>query len=391
MNLLDAAIVLLLVVGLFSGARAGFLGPVLGLLGAAICFGLAVLLATIFRDQLAPIEQPLRALVTLLALATFVLLGEATGAALGGLMSLRLHRSGLQPIDALGGAAVGVAHVVLLVWVVSAALAAGLAPSLAMQARDSIAMRLVAERLPPPSLVAGRLLALIDTTDLPPLFGGLEPRPAAPVDMPDNPDVSALSLSATPSTARIVSVGCGEAQSVGSGFFVSATDVLTNAHVVAGSTETTVTIGQSVHAALVIAFDPDADLALVRVPDARAPALRLSPQAPARGTTGVALGYPGGGPLTSTPAAVTASYHIEGPDIYGEGLGERSVVEMTAVVRQGNSGGPLVIAPGTVGGVVFGSSRVASDVGYAIGSDQALERIGPFIGSVTPVGTGDCL
>ena len=34
--------------------------------------------------------------------------------------------------------------------------------------------------------------------------------------------------------------------------------------------------------------------------------------------------------------------------------------------------------------MVFGGSRVADDVGYAIGSDQALASIGPFIGSTAP-------
>jgi S1-C subfamily serine protease len=178
---------------------------------------------------------------------------------------------------------------------------------------------------------------------------------------------------------------------VGSGFFVSPTDVVTNAHVVAGGTDTTVTIGGSVHVAIVVAFDPDTDLALLSVPDARAPSLQLSELAPGRGTTGVAIGYPGGGDLTITPAGVTAAFRAGGPNIYGDGLSERSVVEMTARIRPGNSGGPLVIAPGVVGGVVFGASRTAPEVGYAIGSDQALERLGPTIGSTAAVDTGACL
>ena len=68
-----------------------------------------------------------------------------------------------------------------------------------------------------------------------------------------------------------------------------------------------------------------------------------------------------------------------------------SVVEVTAEIRRGNSGGPLVVAPGVVGGVVFGASRSEPDVGYAIGADQALERIGGSIGSTVPVDTGACL
>ncbi|HEX7197238.1 MAG TPA: MarP family serine protease [Candidatus Limnocylindria bacterium] len=391
MNLFDAGVLLLLLLGLVSGARAGFLGPVLGLVGAAIGFGMALLLASLFRDQLASIEQPVRAIATLLGLGAFVVLGEASGAGIGASMSFSLRRSALRPFDAVGGAFVGVAHVVLLVWLVAGMLAAGMAPTLGAIARDSMTLRMVAERLPAPTIVAGRLIALLGTTDLPPLFAGFEPTPAAPVDLPADAEARALAESALASTARIASTGCGAGQSVGSGFFVSATDVVTNAHVVAGGDQTTVTVGGSVHAATVVAFDPDADLALLSVPGANAPALRLSDAAPARGATGVALGYPGGGDLTITPAAVSAAYRAGGPNIYGEGLVEHSVVEMTAEIRRGNSGGPLVVAPGVVGGVVFGASRVAADVGYAIGADQALERLGPSIGSTAAVDTGACL
>ncbi len=391
MNLFDVVVLLLLVLGVVSGARAGFLGPVLGLIGAVIGFGLALVMASLFRDQLAAIEQPMRAIVTLVGLAAFVLVGEAAGAAGGATMSLGLRRSGLRPIDAVGGGVVGAAHVVLLVWIVSGMLAVGMAPTIGALARDSISVRLVTDRLPPPTIAAGALLALLDNTDLPQLFGGLEPPPAAPVDLPADAEAAALAQSALASTARIASTGCGNGQSVGSGFFVSASSVVTNAHVVAGATDASVTVGGTVFPAVVVAFDPDADLALLSVPGASIPALQLSPNAPGRGSTGVALGYPGGGDLTVTPAAVTANYRIAGPNIYGEGSGDRSVVEMTTQIRRGNSGGPLVVEPGIVGAVVFGASRVSPDVGYAIGSDQALERIGPSIGSTTPVDTGACL
>lgn len=391
MNLVDAAVVALLVLGILSGIRAGFLGPVLGLIGAAIGFGIALVLASAFRNQLANVEQPLRALMTFMALAAFVLVGEAGGSALGSRMSRGVRDSGLRPLDALGGAVVGAAHVVLFLWLVGGMLAAGIAPGLGAAARDSVAQRVIADRLPPPTVVAGRLLSLLDTTDLPPLFAGLEPSPAPPVDLPVHDEVRALADSALASTARIASTGCGEGIAVGSGFFVSPTDVVTNAHVVAGGVDTTVTISGAVHVAIVVAFDPNADLALLHVPGARAPALQLTAVAPPRGTTGVVLGYPGGGEMIMTPAAVTAAYETGGPNIYGEGINERSVVEMRTQIRPGNSGGPLVVAPGTVGGVVFGGSRVAADVGYAIGADQTLASIGPYIGSTAAVGTGACL
>ena len=88
---------------------------------------------------------------------------------------------------------------------------------------------------------------------------------------------------------------------------------------------------------------------------------------------------------------MTASHYVVGPNIYGEGAQERSVVELRAEVRRGNSGGPLVVEPGIVGGVIFGASRINPDVGYAIGSDEAVERLGPFIGATSAVDTGACL
>jgi S1-C subfamily serine protease len=391
MNALDIIVLALLVLGLVSGARAGFLGPVLGLAGAVGGFVIALVLASVLRDPLAAVEQPMRAIVTLLGLGALVLGGEALGAGFGAQLSHGMRRSLFRPFDAIGGAIVGAAHVVLLVWLVGGVLAAGMSPAIATLARNSVAVELVTDRLPQPLTVAGRLLALLDTTDLPPLFGGLEPAPAAPVDLPGDAETRALAESALASTARVAATGCGAGISVGSGFFVSATHAVTNAHVVAGSGGTTVTVGAEVHDAVVVAFDPAADLALLHVAGANAPALRLAPDVPGRGSTGVALGYPGGGDLTVTAAAVTRAQAISGPNIYGEGTHSRSVVELRAGIRQGNSGGPLVVEPGVVGGVIFGGSRISPAVGYAIGSNEAAQRMGPFIGSQQAVDTGACL
>ena len=391
MNPVDLLVLVLLALGALSGARAGFLGPVLGLVGAVAGFAVALFLATVLRDPLTQVEQPMRAVVTLLGLGAFVLVGEALGAAIGAQMSHGIRHGPLRSLDAVGGAAVGAVHVVLLVWLLGGMLASGMAPWLGPAARDSVAVRVVSERLPPPLTVAGRLLALLDTTDLPPLFGGIEPPPAAPVDLPADAETRALAESALASTARVAATGCGAGQSVGSGFFVGPSHVVTNAHVVAGSDETTVTVGGATHAAVVVAFDAASDLALLYAPDASAPALELMTAAPQRGSTGAVLGYPGGGDLTVTAGAVTAAHEILGPDIYGQGASERSIVELRSAIRRGNSGGPLVVEPGLVGAVIFGASRLDPEVGYAIGADEARERIGPAIGSTRAVDTGACL
>ena len=391
MNVFDLLVLVLLVLGIISGARAGFLGPVLGLLGAICGFAIALVVASLLRETLLALEQPTRALVTFLGLAAFVVSGEALGAGIGATMSRGIRFSAMRPLDMAGGAIVGAAHVVLLVWLVGGLATMGLAPVLGPAARDSVALRETSERLPPPDAVAGRIMELLATTDLPGLFAGLEPTPAAPVDLPDDPQVRALADSAVASTARVAAAGCGAGLSVGSGFFVAPEHLVTNAHVVAGSTTTTVQLSASDLVATVVAFDSSSDLALLHVPGAGAPALQLSADVPGRGTAAAALGYPGGGELTVTAAAVTATYDITGPDIYGNGSHPHSVVELHAEIRRGNSGGPLVVRPGVVGAVVFGASRMSTDVGYAIGADEARESIGPFIGSTAAVDTGACL
>jgi S1-C subfamily serine protease len=391
MNVFDFLVLVLLALGLVSGARAGFFGPVLGLLGAIGGFVLALVAASLLHEALLSIEQPGRALVTLLGLGAFVLAGEAIGAAIGATMSRGIRFSPLRPMDMAGGAIVGAAHVVLLVWLLGGLITLGLTPTLGPAARESVALQVTGQRLPPPGAVAGRIMELLAMTDLPGLFVGLEPTPAAPVDLPADARVRELAASATSSTTRVTAAGCGAGLSVGSGFFVGAEHAVTNAHVVAGSATTTVRLNGSDFEASVVAFDAGADLALLYVPGAGAPTLQLSAEPPGRGTPAAALGYPGGGELTVTAAAVTATYDISGPNIHGNGSHPHSVVELRGEIRRGNSGGPLVTAPGVVGAVVFGASRISPDVGYAIGADQARESIGPFIGSTAAVDTGACL
>lgn len=389
-NLLDLLILALLAFGVLAGWRAGFLGPVLALLGGIGGFVLALLLATALRGQLAELEQPGRALVTLLGLGALVLAGEAIGAGIGATMSRGLRDTWMRPVDALGGAVMGLAHVVLLVWLIGGVLAAGMSPGLAPVARDSALLGVVYDRLPQPATVAGRLLGLLTATDLPLLFAGLEPPPAAPVDLPPDAEARALAQSAIGSTALVSSTGCGAWQQVGSGFFVTATHAVTNAHVVAGTDTNSVTVGGATHDAVVVSFDPDVDIALLYVAGANAVPLELDLTLPERGDAAVALGHPGGGPLTVSPAAVTATHEVVGPDIYGEGRVEHSVVEMRADITRGNSGGPLVVAPGVVGGVVFGESRTAADVGYAISAPSAAASIGNATQRTAAVDTGPC-
>ncbi len=88
-------------------------------------------------------------------------------------------------------------------------------------------------------------------------------------------------------------------------------------------------------------------------------------------------------------AGVLAEFQAEGRDIYGQGLTVRDVYEIQALVRPGNSGGPLVEPDGDVIGVVFSRSTTNSDIGYALDLAGVLSRALPGrVAATGPVGTG---
>ena len=85
-----------------------------------------------------------------------------------------------------------------------------------------------------------------------------------------------------------------------------------------------------------------------------------------------------------------AEFEAEGRDIYGQGLTVRDVYEIQAIVRPGNSGGPLVQPDGQVIGVVFSRSTTNGDIGYALASPAVLSRVTRAETRPRPVGTGPC-
>jgi S1-C subfamily serine protease len=165
---------------------------------------------------------------------------------------------------------------------------------------------------------------------------------------------------------------------------------VTNAHVVAGEPVSNVVVGGVPYPATAVLFNPSLDLAVLRTGAPLGPVLHLDTSTVTRGTQGVVIGYPGGGSLQFVPAGVTASLTAEGRDIYNEGLVVRSIYELVATVRPGNSGGPLVAADGQVIGVVFSRSTVSAQVGYALASPPVAAAVAGVENRSSAVSTGGC-
>jgi S1-C subfamily serine protease len=210
------------------------------------------------------------------------------------------------------------------------------------------------------------------------------------VDRPTDPRARAIARAAEASTAKVTAETCG-AISSGTGFVIARDYVLTNAHVVAGGSTVRVLLGGQLRVASAVLFDPRLDVALLWAPGLGAQPLTLAASDPKRGDTGAALGFPGGGALTIVPAAVAARYDARGLDIYGKDPVNRSILELRANIERGDSGGPFMLADGTVGGVVFAESRTDPDVGYALSPTQVAIKAGPAIGRTSQVDTGQCI
>jgi S1-C subfamily serine protease len=388
-NPFDLLAVVIVAVGLFAGFRSGALPQVGGLLGAVAGGAVAVVALPTALDFLRGLEPVPRAIAVLAGLLACVGIGEAVGSASGRAVSRSLGRGMLGALDQVGGALVGFAQAVLIVWLAGGLIADAPLPGVSDDARRSIAVRALDRVLPPPVAIAADLRRALDATGLPDVFVGLEPAPASPAPLPADPEVRAIAALAEPSTVRIASPACGF-QLSGSGVVVEDGYVVTNAHVVAGAPVSTVTTSAGTSVARAVLFDPDLDVALLYAPELAAPALRFATVDPPVRATGAALGYPGGGQLRVVAAAVSRELHAVGRDIYDRHQVTRQILELHADIERGDSGGPFVLADGTVGGLVFAQSRSESAVGYALSPAAVRARIAGSLGRTSPVDTGTC-
>ena len=392
MNPLDAITLLLVVVALILGWRSGAIPQVAGLVGAIGGGAAAILALPYLTDTLSAVDATFRPVVVLLWLIGAVAIGESIGASLGRAVAGRLGNGLLGAADRTVGAGFGAVQALLIIWLTGSLLAEGPLPRLAETAGGSTAVRTMAALLPPPTEIAVGLGGWLDATGLPDVFIGFEPIPGDPVDRPTDPTARAIAAVAEASTLKVSAATCGFS-SVGTGFVVSPGYVVTNAHVVAGAEARGVRVnaGGRVLTAVPVLFDPDLDVALLHVTDILPIALTLASVDPGHGTVGATLGYPGGGPLTISPAAVTGKYPAVGHDIYGKGRVRRQVLELQAEIDRGDSGGPLMLLDGTVGGVVFAEARTNPDVGYALTATEVANVIWPGFGRTAAVDTGACL
>ncbi|GAC1366805.1 MAG: MarP family serine protease [Actinomycetota bacterium] len=387
MNVVDL-IVVALVVG--SALHGFFRGAAVQLFSFAGFWGgliIGSLLAPTVTAQLnSDLTKTVAAIVMVFGLA--IVLG-GVGERVGAKIRTSLRVIFLGAVDSGVGAAIGVIATLLAIWLIAAMLLA-ISPSISRPVRGSAVVQTLIKALPPAPAVFARVGRLLAPSGLPAVFAGLEPQPAPSLPAPSDPDVAAALNAARDSTVKVAGAGCGGIKS-GSGFIAAPGFVVTNAHVVAGIAAPTVYDLQGRrHPTEVVLFDPEVDIAVLRVNGLSAkPLVLLRSEAP-RGVTGAVLGYPGGGSFTYVPAALLEKTSAIGRDIYNQKVTTRSVYEIQADVRPGNSGGPFVSSKGQVVGVVFSASVSQANIGFALTGPVVGPEIDRAQTQTSAVGTGAC-
>jgi len=369
-----------------GGYRIGFLARVTSWVGMLVgAIGGALVIPPILRN----IEDPAQGQV--LAITFGILLGSAfIGQAIGLVIGHRLRGvlpfGGLRQADRAAGALAGVIGVVLAFWLLLPIMADSQG-WFALQSRTSSIADVVHERLPDPPDTLETLRRYVGEGQFPNVLGPLD---AAP-DVGPPPSVTGIAQSVVdavvPSTVKVQGVACRRIQE-GSGFVVGPDLVVTNAHVVAGESDTIVqrSDGSEVDAT-VVAFDPQRDLAILQAPGLDRPPLERDDIDD--GGQGAVFGHPGGGALRAAPFEVAQTVRATGTDIYDNARIERQVLILAAGLQPGDSGAALIDPNGRVVGVAFAIAPDKSGVAYALDMSELDAVLEGALSAA--VDTGPCL
>jgi S1-C subfamily serine protease len=383
MTAIDWVIVAFTVLLAVYGYIQGFIVGVMSLVGFAAGAFIGTRLAPLVlsRGDHSPYAPLLGLLGALLAGAVLASGFEGVGARVRAMLRL----PGLRTIDGLLGAVLTACIGLGVAWIVGAVAlqSAGSQPLRTDIQRSAILTEL--DQLLPPS---GPILNALARFDPLPAVRG----PIADVPAPTRRILAVGGVrGAGGSVVRVFGTACGLGVE-GSGWVAAPGIVVTNAHVVAGETDTAIQIDGTGpgRPAEVIGFDVHDDVAVLRVAGLSLPTLKLLSGSHA-GSAAAILGYPLDGPFNAQPARLGQTSTVVTENAYGEGHVLRSITALRGRVRPGNSGGPLVGPNGLVLATVFaaltGTSRPG---GFAVPNAVVQSQLAKALAHDRIVGTGHC-
>ncbi|MEU4801166.1 MarP family serine protease [Actinosynnema sp. NPDC023587] len=393
MNWVDLLVLALAAFAAVSGARQGMVVALPAFVGVLIGLVLGTQLAPLVVAQFENVVTKVVFAVGIVVL--LVALGETLGVYVGRTIKPKVNSTPLRGVDNALGAIVQGAVVFVVAWMIALPLTmvAGL-PSLAKALNQSVILSTVDGAMPQAARTLSQdLQNLFDVSGFPAAMDPFNRTPLKEVGPPDpalsaNPIVQQLRPSVLKVRGRAPS--CSRALE-GTGFVVAPERVMTNAHVVAGTTEVTVEVGRGQFDATVVHYDPQTDVAILAVPDLEAAPLVFRTDEIEQGEDGIVLGYPLDGPYTASEARVRERIPmLRGPDIYDAATVTRDVYTVRAKVRSGNSGGPLIDPQGRVMGVVFGAAVDDQETGFVLTAQEVAKEVADAPAQVRRASTQTC-
>ncbi len=389
MNVLDWLLVVLVLAYAVSGYWQGFIAGAFATAGLLAGGVAGIWLA----PRLLGTADP--ALWVSLAALFVVLVCASTGQAVlqfvGSRIRARIRWQPVRALDAVGGAALSMAAVLVVAWALGVAVSGSNLPWATHQVRDSRVLQQVDAVMPPDAVQAlGSFNNVVGASFFPRYLEPFARERIVSVAPPPgsvarDPDVRRAGAS----VYKVRGENSCQRGVEGSGFLYGPGRVMTNAHVVAGVDHPDVVVGDREVPATVVYYDPGTDIAVLAVRGLTAPPLRFDRGGRSREVAAV-LGYPQDGPYDVEAARIRDEQRLRSPDIYNQGTVVRAVFSLRALVRPGNSGGPLVSTDGRVLGVVFAASVTDTGTGYALTADQVAQAAAQGLTRHRAVGTGDC-
>ncbi|MEU7468907.1 MarP family serine protease [Streptomyces sp. NPDC044984] len=382
MNVLDILLLVAAVWFAVVGYRQGFVVGILsvtGFLGGGLAavYALPVLWDALTDDSEVGTTAAVVAVVVVIVCAS---VGQALTTHLGNKLRRYITWSPARALDATGGALVNVVAMLLVAWLIGSALAGTTLPTLGKEVRGSKVLLGVSRALPDQADTwFADFSSILAQNGFPQVFSPFASEPITDVRPPDPALAgSPVALRAQRSIVKVMGTApsCGKVLE-GTGFVFAERRIMTNAHVVGGVDEPTVQIGGEgrKYDATVVLYDWKRDIAVLDVPELKAPALRFTTEDASSNDGAIVAGFPENGAYDVRSARVRGRITANGADIYRRGTVRRDVYSLYTTVRQGNSGGPLLTPEGEVYGVIFAKSRDDAETGYALTADEVREDI----------------
>ncbi|GGK80359.1 MarP family serine protease [Planomonospora sp. ID91781] len=370
-DLLDLVLIALMVAFAVSGYRQGFIIGAMSFVGFVGGLLLGVFIAPPIAGAVVDgdTEQALLAIVIVFLTA---IIGQFASSTIGAVIRSHVTWEPAKVVDAVGGTFASALAVLIGTWFIGSLVASSQFTMISEQVHKSLLLGTVDDAMPQAAKdIQDPIKDFIDKSGFPKVFDGIGGGRLVEVAPPDqgvlkgNPRLER----ARRSIVKVQGVASSCRKHIeGTGFVYAQNKIMTNAHVVAGVDQDLQIIdhrGDS-RPARVVLYNPDRDIAVLHVPGLDLPILRFYAGEVETGDDAIIAGFPHGQGFTPNEARIRVRHKAKGTDIYERNSVVRDVYAIRGLVRQGNSGGPLLTPDGRVYGVVFAAALDQQETGYVL-------------------------